>query len=58
MAAVQQLMNKIKTPISDSAMLYLVLTLVLVHLPLCALRKVRSGVLTCRLLYQAAAPKA
>lgn len=54
MQAAMQLMGKLSAPLSNTTLLYLGIALVLVHLPLCALRKVRSGVLTCRLYHQAA----
>lgn len=51
MAAVQGVMMKLRTPLSSSAVLYLALTFLLVHFPLCVLRKLRMSALTCR-LYQ------
>ena len=49
MAAAQQLMTAITKPLPADTVMYLALALLLVHVPLCVIRKVRNAVLTAKL---------
>ena len=49
MAAAQQLMTAITRPLPADTLMYLALALLLVHVPLCVIRKVRNAVLTAKL---------